>query len=303
MKILGLSVILFFSFVHDLSAESKLTYKFFQNNQQTRGWWEYIPVGCGLKECPLVMAFHEGEGSGDRFDDNIKMTTLSDRHNFILIYPNGISKNWNDGRPEVAPHSDDITFVDRMLEEIKQRHKVDAKKIYATGLSNGGLFTFRLACERANVFAAIAPVAANMGLNLSQICQPSRPVPILNIVGTEDKIVPMTGGEVKGAFRLRNLGRILSSNETLNFWIVKNKCSNKPNVEKVIENDRKDGTHALLEKYEGCSDSADVYRWVIGDGGHTWPSGNPKNKLNGKVSQEINASEVIWDFFAKHPMN
>ena len=230
------------------------------------------------------------------------MIEIADRKNFILIYPNALKKSWNDGRGEVAAEVDDEGFVEKLLEEFKNRYKIDNKRVYATGLSNGGLFVFRLACNKKNIFAAIAPVAANMGRNLSAECRLSKTISIINIVGTDDKIIPMEGGEVKGVFRLKKLGPILSSNETMNFWILKNKCIPQPKIDRVRDNDKKDETHAVLERYEGCEGGAEIHRWVIGDGGHTWPSGFPKGKLNGKVSQEIKASEEIWDFFSKHPM-
>lgn len=282
---------------------SKLTYKSLAIRKQNRSWWEYVPNGCSNKECPLILAFHSGESSGERFNDEVKLTDFSEEHNFIIVFPNAIHKQWNDGRNETASNNEDLEFVDKLLEELLKLYKIDNHKIFATGLSEGGLFTFRLACERSEFFAAIAPVAANMASDLIGKCNPKRTIPIINFVGTDDKFIPMSGGAVRGRLGLTKKGTVLSTNQTMGFWIKRNKCNPKPNVDKVRDQAKKDSTYAVLEKYEGCEGGADIFRWVIGGGGHTWPSGTVlKRKLLGKVSREVNATEEIWNFFSNHPM-
>jgi len=296
--------LLLFSFalfqVH--SDTSNLNYKNIKIGNQNRGWWEHSPVACSNIECPLILAFHGGESSGDRLDDEVKMTSFSEKHHFIIVFPSAVNKQWGDGRAETASNNGDIDFVDKLIEELLKKHKIDGNRIYATGLSDGGLFTFKLACDRSEIFAAIAPVAANMASDLVSNCKPTRAVPIINFVGTEDKFIPMNGGDVKGRLGLKKKGTVLSTNQTLGFWIKRNKCNPKPNVDKVRDQEKKDRTYAVLEKYEGCEGGADIFRWVIGEGGHTWPSGViQKGKMLGKVSKEVNATEEIWKFFSSHP--
>lgn len=294
----------FFFFTTSVGADSsKLVYKTLTLEAEKRSWWEYAPNSCADKECPLVLAFQDGEISGDRLDDDTKMTTYSEKNNFIIVYPKSHNKQWADGRAETASNKDDLKFVDKLIEEIRKDHKVDGSKIFATGMSDGGLFTFKLACERSEIIAAIAPVAANMANELIEECKPTRAVPIINFVGTDDKFIPMKGGDVKRRLGLKKKGKVISTNQTIEFWIKRNKCNSKPNVGKVRDQAKKDKTYAILEKYENCESGADVFRWIIGDGGHTWPSGVPKkNKLLGKVTQEVNATEEILDFFTKHQM-
>ena len=263
-------------------------------NKQVRGWWQFIPSQCQIKECPLILAFHSSETAADRLDDVTKWTTLSSKEHFIIVYPNAINKIWNEN---------DLPFIDNLVDELKKKAKVDAQKIYATGFSTGGLFTYQLACQRSNIIAAIAPVAAHMARELPDQCKPSRAVPLINIVGTNDKKMPLEGGDVKGPFGFRSQGKILSTNETLNFWLRNNKCQQTPVVDKVRDQNKIDDTHAVLERYEGCTNGADIYRWVIGDGGHTWPGGNSQKKLFGKVTKELDATEEIWNFFQQHPMS
>ncbi len=285
----------FFFFNFSLFAqEPKLDYRFLEVNKQVRGWWQFIPAQCQVKQCPLILAFHSMETAADRLDDVTKWTKLSSKEHFIIVYPNAVNKLWSEN---------DLPFIDDLIAELKKKSKVDDKKIYATGFSTGGLFTYQLACERSNLFAAIAPVAAHMSREQPEQCRPNRGVPLINIVGTNDKQMPMNGGEIKGAFGFRSQGKILSTNETVNFWIRNNKCQQAPVIDKVRDQDKQDDTHAVLERYEGCAQGADIYRWVIGDGGHTWPGGVSQKKLLGKVTKELNATEEIWNFFQQHPMS
>jgi polyhydroxybutyrate depolymerase len=296
-------LLLFFFISSTLQADSpKLVYKFLTLGNQKRDWWEYVPISCSNKECPLVFAFTGGESSADRLDDDVKLTSVSEKNEFIIVFPNAVNKQWADGRSETATNLEDLSFFDKLIEEMRKLHKVDGNKIFATGLADGGLFAFKLACDRSEVIAAIAPVAANMASELVDKCNPTRAVPIINFVGTEDKFIPMNGGDVKGKLGLKKKGTVLSTNQTVAFWIKRNKCSEKPNVDKVRDQNKNDKTYAILEKYENCESGADIFRWIIGEGGHTWPSGFQKSKLLGKVSFDVNASEEIWNFFSKHPM-
>ncbi|MDG0817211.1 extracellular catalytic domain type 1 short-chain-length polyhydroxyalkanoate depolymerase [Bdellovibrio svalbardensis] len=269
---------------------------------QKRIWWEYVPKKCMAEICPLVLAFHGGMGRGDRLEENIHMRTVAEKNDFVLIYPNGLDRNWNDGRPEVAPGIDDLGFIDKLLVAVKTDHKIDTQRIYATGISNGALFSYRLACERSEVFAAIAPVAGHMGQLISKNCKPKVPVSIINFVGTEDKIIPFQGGEVKGPFGFKKLGKVLSSDQSLQLWLETDGCSKTPVVTGPMDNDPKDGTRVMIEKYPGCKSSAEIQRYVIEGGGHTWPGGDPNaGRLVGKVSKEVDASMIIWKFFLDHP--
>lgn len=299
MKYLLLFILFISSSLH---ADTKLVYKFLMLGNQKRDWWEYVPVACANKECPLVFAFHAGDTSADRLDDDVKLTNVSEKNEFIVIFPNAVNKQWADGRSETEGNTEDLNFIDKLIEEVRKLHKVDGNKIFAAGLSDGGLFAFKLACDRSEIIAAVAPVAANMASELVEKCKPTRPVPIINFVGTDDKFIPMNGGVVRGKLGFKKKGTVLSTNQTIAFWIKRNKCKEKPDVDKVRDQAKKDKTYAILEKYENCESGADIFRWIIGEGGHTWPSGAQKNKLLGKVSNEVNASEEIWNFFARHPM-
>lgn len=288
--LLNLSLIFSLFLISSALAGPKLNYKFLQVNNHKRSWWEYVPVQCANRPCPLLLAFHGLENSGDRLDDVTGFVNLSEKRKFIIVYPESLQSKWSSG-------ADELSYVDNLLQEIKSRMKIDEQKIFAVGFSVGGSFVYRLACERSSVFAGIATVMANMESSLPDSCKPERPVPVINFVGTADRIMPMDGGEIKTNLGFKKLGHVLSTNETLNFWIRRNQCSPKPIVADVKDDDKKDDTHAVLEKYENCSKGANIYRWVIGDGGHVWPSPSAKTRaLQGKVSREINASDEILNF-------
>ncbi len=275
--------------------------KSLEHNGKKRIWWEEAPKACKKKSCPLVLAFHGGGGRGDKLEKDIQMRLLAKTNEFILVYPNALDGNWNDGRPEIASGIDDVGFIDALLKVLKAEYQIDESRIYATGISNGGLFSFRLACERSDVFAAIAPVAGNMGELISKSCAPTNAISVLNIVGAEDRIIPFAGGNVTGPLGLKKRGKVLSSDATIAFWVEKGKCQVPPDVSAPLDIVSDDGTQVKIEKYQKCRDGTAVHRYIIEGGGHTWPGGGRQSgRLVGKVSQEIKASDEIWKFFAAH---
>lgn len=282
------------------NAWAGLEEKSLEHNGKKRIWWEYAPIACKKRACPLVLAFHGGGGRGDKLEKNIQMQSVAKKNEFVLVYPNALDENWNDGRPEIASGIDDVGFIDALLKVLKAEYQIEESRVYATGISNGALFTFRLACERPDVFAAIAPVAGNMGELLSKTCAPKGTVSILNIVGSEDGIVPFAGGAVTGPLGFKKRGKVLSSDATIGFWTEKAKCQGAPEIAAPLDVSN-DGTKVKIEKYQKCQDGIVIHRYIIEGGGHTWPGGSRQlGRLVGKVSEEINASDEIWKFFATH---
>ena len=129
---------------------------------QTRHYREFIPADCAKKPCPVIFAFHGGGGDAAGAEKMFGFQDLGESAGFITVYPAGLSRNWNDGRGEVGATADDLGFFDLVYKDLAAHAQIDLKRVFATGISNGGMFSFRLACERSSVFAAVAPVAANM---------------------------------------------------------------------------------------------------------------------------------------------
>jgi polyhydroxybutyrate depolymerase len=206
--------------------------------------------------------------------------------------PDGISGHWNDGRGTVNPEVDDIGFVRELVASLKSEFPIDVTRIYAAGSSNGGIFTQRLACEFSDVLIAIATVAGPLPTNLIQ----SRPNPIsvVGIQGDEDPRVPIDGARVGG-----KAGQIESALSTMNFWASINSCNPIPSVTHISPtiNDT-----TSVDKYTYSGGLADVDYYIVRGMGHAWPpypSAESEHET-GLTSQNIVATDVIWDFLYQH---
>ncbi len=248
---------------------------------------------------PLLFAFHGGGGDGEGMAKLTHLSDIADERGFVVAYPDGIDKNWNDGRPEVNPGVDDVGFISALIDELTNAYNIDSSRIYSTGISNGGMFSSRLACELADRIAAVAPVAALMGERLSQACSPSRPVPVMMIMGTDDPLVPWEGGKIE-AGRI-DRGYVLSAADSVSFWVEANGCSQNPVTDYLADVDPGDGTRVRRESYGGGRDGSEVVLLAVEGGGHTWPGGVQYRRVQviGMTSRDIDAGEVIWDFLAR----
>jgi polyhydroxybutyrate depolymerase len=268
-----------------------------------RTYRQVVPFECGRPSdnCPLVLGFHGGGipgVSGNQFAQQTGMVEAAIRLGVILILPNAHGNNWNDGRPGTGATADDVKFVRDILNNIgREGIRYDPQRVMATGISNGGHMSFRLACEMGDVFTAIAPVAANLEQKLAKTCKPSRPISVLNIVGIDDRISPYGGGDIK-SFSGKVRGTVVSSDATLAFWMSANQCNPSP-TKNALDQAQDDGTSVLITRYSRCLDNAIVERRAIVGGGHTWP-GHPDKALiavlTGRSSREFDATEVILTF-------
>lgn len=261
---------------------------------------------------PLVLALHGGGGRGVGFDRNTSDGTFlaqADRLGFVVALPEGVDKGWNDGRTDAAVASrtrhDDVGFLQVLIDTLIASHGVDPGRVYATGISNGGIMSFRLACELSERVAAIAAVTASMPLHLSA-CAPSRPVSVLVINGSEDPLVPYEGGAIRLRFfgsGARSRGEVISTDASIAFWVERNGCSAAARVTALEDGDPDDGTRVVVERYQGCAGGSEVALYRVEGGGHTWPGGRQylPERLVGRVSRDVDASRIILEFFAARP--
>ena len=243
----------------------------------------------------LVLAFHGRLGTGKEMERLTNLSDLADKQGFIVVYPNGFGRSWNaghgTGRSE-AKGVDDIMFTVRLLDSLSQTLNIDRHRVYATGFSNGATFVHRLACELAAKIAAIAAVAGTIAPKIGQNCHPNMPVAVLQIHGTADPIVPWEGGLTGGG------GVVESVAATNAGWVARNGCAGEPEVEDLYGG-------VSRASYNSCRHGTSVIFYRVEGGGHTWPGGYqylPK-KLIGETNRSWDASQAIWDFFMKHPMN
>jgi polyhydroxybutyrate depolymerase len=260
---------------------------------------------------PLVIALHGrgGEGESMILVTRRGFNQLAERDEFIVVYPDGIEKNWNDGRMDEESDDrahkeniDDVGFISALIDKMIKDYNVNPKRVYVTGISNGAIMSYRLACELSSKITAIAPVDGNIPYLLLHECSPSKAVSVLAINNVDDPLVPFEGGEIWGHFHRVKLGRVLSVNESISFWVHMNRCSGVPLIFQEPDKDPSDGTRVLRKEFTNGTGGTEVILYKIDGGGHTWPGGLqylPK-WLIGKTSRDIDANEVIWNFFKKH---
>ena len=267
-----------------------------------RNFIVYLPSGYNNSgKMPLIFAIHGGSGTPEGMINIANFKTIADRDKVVLVYPEGVQKNWNDGRP-TAPNQlgiNDVVFFNQMCDYMINNYSVDEKKIYATGISNGGFMSTRLGCELSNRIAAIAVNAATIeATTIAPNCKPNRPVPALYIHGTTDPLVPFLGGQITAGGTAG--GTILSHFQAIDKWVTINGCNPTPTVTDLpdIAND---GTTIKQRVYSGGANGSEVVSYVVLNGGHTWPQGYQylNEAIIGKTSQDMNACEVIWTFFKR----
>jgi polyhydroxybutyrate depolymerase len=237
---------------------------------------------------------------------------LSDKEGFLVVYPDGIDKHWNDGRSEEETkyrahkeNIDDTRFISALIDYFIKEYNINSKSVYVTGISNGAIMSYRLACELSDKIAAIAPVDGNLSQNFFPMCSPSKPISVLAVNNVKDPLVPWNGGEVTGPFGMRKLGKVLSVRQTIEYWVKHNGCTPSPTITEEPDRDPKDGTRVRREEYGGGEEGTEVILYAIEGGGHTWPGAYQylPASLIGKTSKHIDANEVIWNFFKNHPKN
>jgi polyhydroxybutyrate depolymerase len=256
---------------------------------------------------PAVIYLHGGGGS-IRAAYNDGMDKASDRLGFILIVPAGtgpipeILLTWNGGAwgpsklesccAYAFDHNiDDVGFISKVIVDAQARFRIDENRIYATGISNGGLMSYRLACELAGTIAAVAAVAPP---GTPSSCSPARPVPVMHIHGTADPCAPYNGGIPKACLGTAT-HQMQTANEMVAIWRKHDRCSAASTVSYRKGN-------VTCASYGACEDASEVEFCTIEGGGHAWPSGAqylPPARI-GPVSYDISFDQ-IWAFFQKHP--
>lgn len=256
---------------------------------------------------PLVIVLHGGGGEANGMNAITRFNDLSDKEGFVIVYPEGYEHNWNDGRADPgikaqAQDVDDVGFISALIDRLAGELNINSMMVYATGISNGAIMSYRLGAQLSDKIAAIAAVAGNIPVKTAAVWSPARPVSVLIINGTEDPLVPFNGGDV--SFLSLKRGRVISVADSVRFWVSKNGCPATPQVRQLPHLSPRETTLTTVEDYQGCRNGSQVILYTVKEGGHTWPGGLQymQEKLIGKTSRDFNASETIWQFFKEHPM-
>ncbi|WP_019930544.1 PHB depolymerase family esterase [Nocardia sp. BMG111209] len=255
---------------------------------------------------PVVLAFHGGGGTAPQMERETGFDRLSDDAGFIAVYPAGYERSWSDSRgadtKAGAAGVDDVGFVSAIIDRLVADNHADPARIFATGMSNGAIFTEDLGCRLGGRITAIAPVAGELSQPAAATCQPPQPVSVLEIHGTDDPIVPYAGGPV----RITSNGHggpgavpVSSVADTQRQWLSVDGCT-APAAVDTLPDTAHDGTTVTVSVTGGCRDGSQVQLYSVAGGGHTWPDGTQylPQAIVGKVTRQFGASAVIWQFFS-----
>ncbi len=251
---------------------------------------------------PLIIALHGGGSRWDKFAYKTTQSTLLNAVNdkqVVVIFPQGIKNHWNDGRKHLDNGIDDVNFISSLIDYSIKNYGVDKSKIYVVGFSNGGFMSIRLAIELPDKIMGVAVVSAQLSEALQHKKMKGN-VSFMLINGSQDPIVPYMGGEMKSFRFAKSRGTLLSTQETLSYFLKANQC-NKDKEKTYFNNKKFDKTSISIENYSKCKDNTRVKLITVNGGGHTWPGGKQylPVKLIGKVSREIDAGKEVIDFFLK----
>jgi polyhydroxybutyrate depolymerase len=255
-------------------------------------------------QAPLVVLLHGGGGTANQILQHTRFALLAANEGFVLVVPQGENRSWNDGRVYSASResrADDVGFIRAVLADLaRQGVAFDRDRVFATGISNGGFMSQRLACEAADAFLGVVSVTAQMPADLAPKCKPARPVSVWMINGTADPLVPYNGGHVQAFGRAR--GAIWSTEATMNFWARSNGCVGQTLQRPWPDTDPGDGTTVRELLVMGCPRVRVGVVRVVG-GGHTWPGASQylPPRIVGVVSRDFDATAEIWRFFASLP--
>lgn len=273
------------------------------HNDTNRSYRLYVPASVRANDAPVPLVLVlQGGGPGFDVMDITRIAPVADREGFAVAFPNAVGDLWNDGALKAfgANDSRDVGFLRRVVDDIEAKGlKVDRKRIYAIGLSNGGMMSLRLACEAADLFAGVGAVAASMPKALALDCRPSAPVSVIVVNGTDDPIVPYRGGTVRVG--LVGFGEVLSTDDTVALWARLNDCGPPAAPVPLGKSGRDGGSHAMQIDHE-CP-GARVRLVRVEGGGHAWPGGMQflPSLLIGRVNRDVDAGQAAWAFFKGVP--
>lgn len=278
-----------------------------QSGGRERAYALHVPSKLPVERAvPLVLMFHGGGGTPDYAERDSGFSAVADRENFLVAYPAAYRKSWNDGRAvsSIAAQRegvDDVAFVGEVIDDIARRHRIDLKRIYATGISNGGTFSHYLGAKLASRLAAIAPVAGGIAEPFAPKFAPAAPVAVMLIHGTEDPLVPYAGGAVTVLGPWQR-GRVLGVDASAARWSAVNGITAPPRDLEAIDKLRDDDCRVEKRVYDGGKAGSEVVIYRLVGAGHTWPEGKQylPAALIGTVCHEFNGATEIWHFFRRH---
>ncbi|MEK7253701.1 MAG: PHB depolymerase family esterase, partial [Bacteroidota bacterium] len=294
-----------FSTVDIYSCPGTLLDAQFTHGDSLRTYKLYVPAAYdGSEAYPLVIALHGSGQTNDFLINFSRMNEVADAEHFLVAYPQALwvydvtavppfpptDVAWNTGGGATSVN-DDVGFMSRMIYKIGLSHRVDPARVYACGLSSGGQMSYRLACELSDRIAAFASVSGMMPADVP-CSNGGRPVPLMEIHGTADPIVPFDGIPPYN----------LSIPDGIAFWVSHNGCDATPTVTQLPDLVTTDNSTVTVKSYGNCDAGTEVLLYEIVGGGHPWPGSTVPfvPPFLGQRNEDINGSAEIWNFFKNH---
>ena len=296
-------IIIFIITISATIIHAQTTQHTFPYDNHQRSYRLFVPEHYNADELgQLIIVLHGGgmtspqmiNHTGQQFNKLIDEQMI----NAIVVYPDGIKNGWNDGRirqdqTAYRENIDDVGFLLALADTLATDYNIDPNDLFVTGFSNGAGMSYRLACEQSEHVTAIAPVANVIASTIT--CEPKTAVAVLSVMGDEDPIVPLAGGDV--FFGDTPLGNVLSLDDTLKIWHERNHCDEYDTPFILPDNDADDGTTVSITHASDCD--VPVSSMIIHGGGHTWAGSKLYVPIEdyGRTSEDVDAGEVIFSFF------
>lgn len=312
--------------ITDTDVESQITlrnyFRFMMFDGRIRSYLLHVPSSYdGSKPVPVVIALHGHTGGWPELKLGTELDKKSDEEGFIVVYPTGhlaplllrILLFINTLMPTLHLWGhiwncwdycdiDDVGFIRTLINHLNSTLNIDSSRIYITGMSGGGMMTYRLGADLSDIVAAIAPVAGSIGgiwyteSSLYVIPEPAHPMSVIVFHGLQDLNLPYEGGWVNGTLRAWDTNIkldintfFLSVNDSVSFWVEHNNCNPIP------ETEISESGNIIKQTYENGTDGSEVVVYTVVNGGHEWfgaPFFPPC---------EISATDLMWEFFEQHP--
>ncbi len=247
---------------------------------RTRQYLMYVPRGYDNRQpVPLVLNFHGNTMTAAQQRDLSDMNAMADTKGFVVVYPQGVGNSWNAGAccgEAQSSNIDDVGFTRALVTAVQGRACIDPHRIYAAGFSNGGRMAYRLGCEAADVFAALAPVAGTKSfpdLQNSPGCKPAHPISLIDFMGSADSRVAAQPGQVAE-------------------WVAFNGCTDAKPMESYRQ-----GQH-FCSTYSQCKEGTSVTYCIVDGGGHCWPGTSCPYGSTSRAEQ-LSANDLLWKVFER----
>jgi polyhydroxybutyrate depolymerase len=260
---------------------------------QYRSYRLYVPaIYTGASARPLILNLHGYTSNAQQQQLYSNFMPIADTANFLMVFPNGTFSSgqrfWNAGLSSALVN--DIAFLSALIDSLDLTYNINLNRVYSTGMSNGGYMSHTLACELSNRITAIASVTGSIfNTQYGSNCHPMRPVPVMQIHGTNDPTVPYIGSSTS-----------MPIDSVVKYWVTKNNCNPVATFSNVPNTSSTDGCTAEHYRYLNGTSGSSVELYKIIGGTHTWP-GFPFGGLG--TNLDINASKEIWRFFNKYSLS